>query len=400
MTRSSEHTTPLRWLPESLPGRFVLGFFLCAGTFLRLVDVGPALLFGDELHSLGDMQGGYGHILSHFSPTGGGLALPLIQRILMDLFGDGHWSIRAPAWLGGLALLYLSFPIGRRHFGASAAGVATALVAVAPILIFYAHFARIYSLVAVLCLLLYDELSRYVQTANEQVSGRSDGDGSIQGKVPRPQTGLGLILLTAALPWAHPTALGFVLPVYAGALLACALGPRPSRERFIRLAWPLVRALSVGGLICALTYWPARESLLAFLGEKTRAEYYGDFGILDVASLIAGSRSAAIGLGILAVVGAIAALRKPGHRHWLLLFAALGPALTIALIRPYGDAYAYARYVMPGVVPFCGLVGLGVEPNRRANPRPGIGLNRFTGRGHRPGPGAHRAYGSRAAPDP
>ena len=55
-------------------------------------------------------------------------------------------------------------------------------------------------------------------------------------------------------------------------------------------------------------------------------------------------------------------LRKSGHRHPLVLFAALGPPLAIALIRPYGDAYAYARYVMPSLVPFFLLVGLGVEP--------------------------------------
>ncbi len=322
------------------------------------MDVGPALLFGDELHSLGDMQGGYAHILSHFSPTGGGLALPLIQRVLLDLFGDGHWSIRAPAWLAGLALLFLSFPIGRRHLGESAAGVATALVAVAPLLVFYSHFARIYSLAALLCLLLYDRLARYVRGANQREG-------------PQPRTGLGLVLMTAALPWAHPTALGFVLPVYAGALLMCALGSERSPSRFVQAARPLTRALAFGGLICGLAYWPARESLLAFLGEKTRAEYYGDFSVLDVASLIAGSRSATIALAILAAAGAIAVLRKPGHRHALVLFAALGPPLAIALIRPYGDAYAYARYVMPSLVPFFLLVGLGLS--RLVEAIPGLG---------------------------
>ncbi|HIF97453.1 MAG TPA: hypothetical protein EYQ54_10590 [Myxococcales bacterium] len=338
----------MQWLPETLPNRLLLGCFLCAGSILRLMDVGPALLFGDELHSLSDMHGGYPQILSHFSPTGAGLALPLIQRILLDLFGDGHWSIRAPAWVAGLALLFLAYPVGRRHVGESAALAATALVAVAPLLVFYSHFARIYSLVALLCLLLYDRLQNYVEGARREPNRKT-----------RP--GMDVVALTALLPWAHPTALGFVLPLYAGALIALLSRSERTPGRFWQAAGRLAPALALGGVICALAYWPARESLIAFLSEKTQAEYYGGLGPLDVASLITGNRTGAIALAILAGAGAVAMLRESGGRHAMLLFAALGPPLAVALVRPYGDAYAYARYLMPSVVPLCLLVGFGLS---------------------------------------
>jgi hypothetical protein len=344
------------WLPESLSGRVLLTAFLAAGSVLRLADVGPALLFGDELHSLGDMLGGYPRIFSHFSETGGGLALPLFQRLLLDFFGDSHWIIRAPAWLPGLALLVLTFPIARRQWGETTALAATALVAVSPLLVFYAHFGRIYSLVALLCLLLYDRLAEWSRRANE-----------------RPRAGAGLIVLTTLLPWAHPTALGFLLPAYAGALLACGLMPNRSAGSLRRAALHLAGALALGGLLCLLAYWPARESLAAFLAEKTRAEYYGAFGPLDVASLVMGSRSAFIGLALLVAAGTWAALREAPGRGVLLLFAAIGPGLAIACIQPYGDAYAYARYVMPSVALLCLLAGRGLSLVGETIPFPGRG---------------------------
>jgi hypothetical protein len=330
-------------LPTTLLGGLLLAGFLLAGTLLRLMDVGPALLFGDELHSLRDMHGGYSQILTHFSPTGGGLALPLIQRLVLDLFGDGHWSIRAPAWVAGLALLYLTFPIARRHLGEPAALVATACVAVAPLLVFYSHFARVYSLVALLCLLLYDRLERATR-----------GDGGTA------RSWLVLVGLTALLPWAHPTALGFVLPLYAGALLVCGLESRGSPDSLRPLALRLAGALGLAGVLCALAYWPARESLLEFVASKSTQAYYGDFGALDVASLIAGSRVGAIALAIGLLAAAAALVRDAGPRSAGLLFAVVGPPLTLALLRPYGDAYAYARYVLPSVVPACMLLGRGL----------------------------------------
>ncbi len=77
----------------------------------------------------------------------------------------------------------------------------------------------------------------------------------------------------------------------------------------------------------------------------------------DVAALVFGGRAlgqAALGLGC---VAAAALLRARGPRALPLFAAAFGPALVIALVAPYGDAYAYARYVLPGLVPFFLLLG-------------------------------------------
>ena len=128
------------------------------GAWLRVRHVGDAFLFGDEFHSLRDMQGSYLQTLSHFSETGAGLALPFLQKALIDLFGAGHWSLRAPAWLPGLLLLFSIYPLVRGRFGNTVALLTTAWVAIEPLLVFYSHFGRIYSTVALLSLLLLMQL--------------------------------------------------------------------------------------------------------------------------------------------------------------------------------------------------------------------------------------------------
>ena len=127
--------------------RTLLVAALVLGTGWRVIEVDRAFLFGDELHSLGEISGGYAAILTTFGPTGSGMLLPLLQRALVDAFGVTHWAIRAPAILPSLALLYVAYPIALRVTrDRGAALVAVMLVAVNPLLVFYGHFARSYSL--------------------------------------------------------------------------------------------------------------------------------------------------------------------------------------------------------------------------------------------------------------
>ena len=86
MSLSSGRTSGFAEIPSSLSGGLVLAAFLVLGSYLRLADVGTALLFGDELHSLRDMHGGYGQILGHFSQTGGGLQEHSYRPIICGRF--------------------------------------------------------------------------------------------------------------------------------------------------------------------------------------------------------------------------------------------------------------------------------------------------------------------------
>ena len=91
---------------------------LIVGSSWRLAPVGDAFLFGDEFHSLRDLSHGYRFVFTHFSDTGSGMALPILVRALGDLFGFNHWTIRAPAFVGGIATLVCVYPIARSWVGA------------------------------------------------------------------------------------------------------------------------------------------------------------------------------------------------------------------------------------------------------------------------------------------
>jgi hypothetical protein len=341
----------------------VLAAALLLGAWWRLRYVGPALLFGDELHTLHEIQGGYLHLLSHFSETGAGMALPLLQRVMIDLFGDGHWAIRAPAWIPSIALLALVYPVLKPRSGAPVAAAATALVAVSPILIFYAHFGRAYSAVALLAFGLWATCERLLDTPADR-------------RAPAAM----LVALCALLPYVHPTALGFVLPVIAATCAALwwpARGDATAARR--RQAIGVAIALAAGGTICLVLHLPAWSSLQHFVLAKTETQaYYGEFGFWDVAALLTGHRGASQLLCVAALAAGVDLLRRRGTRALPLLAACTGPALAIALVRPYGDAYAYARYVLPCVVPLCVLLAEGLAAAARALAPTGEWASRLT----------------------
>ena len=329
---------------NSIGSLVLLALAFGIGGWLRLDGVGPAFLFGDELHSLLGLSQGYGHLMSHFSPTGSGMALPLVQRALIDGFGNNHWSIRAAAWVPGLILIPLTWWSVRRWFGEGIALGSTWLVAASPLLIFYSRFARSYALVALLVLLFLDR---------------------VQNAASRPTLSIGsfsiLVGLAAAIPFVHPTALGSVVPIaLAGACAAAWASDDPGPQ--LRRSWfSLLAVLPVAGLLCIALHWPARESLLAFVSAKTTQVYSGAFGPLDVARLVTGSDLLTFVITTLALIGALAVTGRSGWRAAPLLAATTGPLFVIALTQPYGDAYAYARYIIAAVAPFFILAVAGIH---------------------------------------
>jgi hypothetical protein len=243
-------------------------------------------------------------MLSKFSSPG--MALPLLQRLLGDALGMNHWTIRMPALVGGIGLLVSIYPLGRRCVGPAAAAVATLLTATSPLLIFYSHFGRAYTLMAWLCLIILVLLQRIVDGARAT-----------------PARCLGLATVTAALLYVHPIGLGF-------AARAVAVG------------------LGAGVAAAAALHAPAWQSFVAF-GATTQRQYFGSFGVDDVATLVAGSRAGGVALG-LALVAALATLlaREP-RRSLALIAGCVGPVLGLVVLQPYGDAYAYARYLIPAL---------------------------------------------------
>jgi 4-amino-4-deoxy-L-arabinose transferase-like glycosyltransferase len=260
------------------------------GTVLRLADLPSLLLVGDEYHGLELSRQGYARIASSFDSNGSGTALPLLQRICFDLFGAGQWAYRLPAVVGGLAGLFVMYPVSRRLVGSAAAAIAMLALAADPLHVFYSHFSRSYSIATFGCLVPVYALTR--ASAERPVSG----------------CWLPLVAVSAALiPWVHLSALvcGLGIPAASlwmirsrresalllvrAALIPIALlalqrpyGSQISYAHYLLtcvpfmlmlMAWALVRgarklllssrtadalAITAGALLVAVAFWDAR----------------------------------------------------------------------------------------------------------------------------------------------
>ena len=78
----------------------------------------------------------------------------LLVKACMAVLGDDPWVIRLPAFVAGVAMIPLTFAVGRRLFGPPAAYVGTGLVAASGALSLYSTNARGYTLICAATLIL------------------------------------------------------------------------------------------------------------------------------------------------------------------------------------------------------------------------------------------------------
>jgi len=300
---------------------------LALGFALRTRGVTTAFLEGDELHSLPSLDYRYPRVLRTFDWEGSGLALPLLQKLSRDMLGPSLLSLRLPALLPSLLTLVLVPLLAWRSLGPGPALVGTALLAANGFHAFYSSFARSYGLVgllALLCVWLADRL--------------------VEEDPPRPATVIGLALAAGFLTWAHLTSTPFVAAVF-GALL----GARWSRAGISRML-PVVAAGGGAAILAVALYAPALARVLAVTRLKSSERYEGSFDAIDVAGLLAlGGRPSGWALVVLLVAASSLVVRSEGLRRLPLVLGALTPIPLVFLVRPYGDAYAYARYAVPAL---------------------------------------------------
>jgi len=318
----SSDRTPRAWL---LP-------FLLAGTYLRVAGIWRMPLFGDERHGIEHLGEGWSELWSRFDAYGTHVAYPLLEKTSVELFGRSAVALRLPAVVAGVAALWILYPIARRFVGAAPAFAATAWFALNPMHVYYSRFARPYAVAVLLALVLAWLLER----ASDERTGR-------------PATWAAAALLAGLLPFVHLSSLGFVAAVELVALVRAWRGPRRPAARRWATATPVA-----AGLVCAALYLPAWPELRAFAGGATGLGAGIQFPAADSVGLLAGGPR--IGLFAAAVlplawVGLFRA-RRPSL-PWLAA-AVLGPFAALAITRPYGAGYAYARYLLLGL-PFAAM---------------------------------------------
>lgn len=295
------------------------------GAWLRLRGLAGLPLFGDEYHTLLAADGGYGPILTTFDAVGSHVALPLLQKISLDVFGAGILPFRLVAIVPGLLVLLLAYPLLRAFVSADAAALASAALALNPMVVYYARFARGYSLALFLALVLGWAVRRVL-------------DPGARGR----WTWSALIAAGALLPWVHLSTLGFVLAL---ALAALVLALRESRV----LAGKLLAACAAAAGLALLLYLPVIGQVMRYFREMKPEAPPLDW--LGVPTLLAGGRAAAWAWLLLLPTGAGMIWRESRASVVLAGAALLGPLVLLLFSSPRGLDYAWARYIL-SALPF------------------------------------------------
>jgi hypothetical protein len=318
-----------RYAPRAIAGvAFAIGVALAVDAIPRL------LLYGDELHSLASIERPVGELMREFGINGSGSALLVLQHAGLALFGPTPWALRWPALLGCVGALALIYPAGRQLTGGAApAALAALALALNPMHEFYARFGRSYALVVFLALGLGHALAR--------ATGRD---------APSRGAYAGVAVCAALLPYAHLSAAGFVPAVAAAAAGALAWQGRLRRHG----PW-LAGSLALGAAACAALYAPALAPLREFVELKAGSDTVPLAAVPDVFTLLAGGPGlGALWMLALPIAAAAMLVRRRADALIPVVAAfAMGPALALA--RPVGNEWAYARYLLPGL-PFALLV--------------------------------------------
>lgn len=315
----------------------VLAAALGVGIWLRVRGLDALPLHGDEHHTLFAADRPYGEILRTFDLVGSHVPLPLLQRLSLDVFGGGIVPFRLVAIVPGLLLLLLAYPLLRAFVERDAAVLATALLAVHPMAVYYSRFARAYALALLFAFVLAWALKRVLEPGSR---GRA--------------TWALLMGSAALLCWVHLSALGFVL---ATAVAGIALAARESRAAALRVGG----AFAVAGLIALLLYAPVLGQVVSYFRqnepEPPPLSWFG------VATLLAGGRAAAwVWLGLVPL-GAAFAWRERRATVVLAEAALLGPLVLLLGLRPSGMDYAWARYLasaLPLLAALCAVALTGL----------------------------------------
>jgi len=307
----------------------LVGLAVLVGLCLSLAGRGGVHLFGDEFHSILNPSNSFSRLMKRYDMAGSGIALPLMQRAAVSLFGPGLWAYRFPALLGAVATLLIIYPAAKHMVGQTSAVVASLALAANSIHIFYSRFARSYALMVFLAIVLVYSINRAMDAYE------------------RRRAWYVIVAISAGLlPFAHLTAAAFVVGVGVGAIATVLIERRAAQDRNCLLA-----SLVIGTLFCICLYLAAWDSVREFIRAKTGQGSLSQFGPLDVLALMAGSRPAGIIWLVGVPVAAILMLIRKGTKALVLITAVFAPMAAVIITKPQGLSYAYARYLL-SALPF------------------------------------------------
>ena len=330
---------PASWFP--------LAAVLVLAAYVRVASLGFQSLTDDEGYSFALAQRSFGDMLGLFHWEGNGTLYSLILWPLVRV-SESADMLRMPAALASVAAVAAVYWAGRELATRQVALLGAFLLALSPMALRYAQFARPFSFVPLFAALSFALLARHLRTS---------GTGALVGYAAV----LGLA--------AHANSLAPVLLVPVHALLVAPAGRRVIRRWLVALAG----AVAVAGPVIVLAlvetgkgdplYWLPSPSPV----EIARVAQEFMIGRALTADVFVRGASVAAVLATTALIAA-AVLRRGRGRPWNLValaFVPLAVALAISVVRPVFFG-AYLIVALPGLCLLLAAGALRLSPRRAA----------------------------------
>jgi mannosyltransferase len=321
------------------------------GIAIRFSTVGLQSYHHDEVVTAARvLPGSFGHLLHEIRASE---STPPLYYVLAwgwsKIFGTGEAGLRSLSALFGAMTIPLAYLIGREVWDRRAGVIATAMVAVNPMLIWYSQEARAYALLVLLCaasLLFFLRARR---------SGRA--------------ADLGLWALFSALALCTHYFAAFPIAVEAIWLLALF---RRDRETLLSVA-----AVGAAGLLLApLALAQANPHHIGWISSSPMlvriTDTAANFMIGETGQIIAEPPrdGYAIFPGALVLIGLAVAVWPARRRHRDAIFPTLligcGTILIAILVALAGSDYVIGRNLLPALVPLLAVSAAGLALIRPA----------------------------------
>ena len=226
---------------------------------------GNLLFFLDEYHGIRDLDAPWHAVATKFDIWGSGFALPLSQKLALEVFGRELWVYRLPALAGALGSLLIYYATARAFVGTVPALVAFSMFATSHIHIYYSHVGRPYSLTIFFCLATVAALSRILD---------QERPGMIWY--------VAFAVSAAMAVYVHLVALPFVLGVSAAAVLVALLSGKTTGRMMVSICG--------AGLLVLVPYLLAWSSVSELLNRVVQKKSYVSFTSFDILDMLSGSR--------------------------------------------------------------------------------------------------------------
>ena len=321
-----------------------------AGGVLRFHGITSQLLISDEWHGLlVSANRSYSELSQLFTIGATSPPMNMLQRLMLEHVGWTEMALRMPSLIAGVALLVI-YPLSVRTIATANANLmATGLLAISPILVYFSRYIRPYSLVVLLAFVTIMSAYRWARTGHHRHAWTFAISGVLAAYIHLLEFRIGALCLA-----------GIVLSKLW--VTQRSDGPEPMIAVSFR-GLTIVGAGFFGSVaILVLPGLMGGEGRLLGVVQRAPVEIAA---FVQAFSLLVGlpGTSSVVFLFLAALLGLAVIWRRDPFLAAFLCFVSLGSTAVLLVMRPHGSNLPeiLARYLVPGLPILVLAIGCGLD---------------------------------------